>query len=65
MLPRNEIIAWRAHAGSSRDSQIEQDLLITRTMVAIFSDPFLSEHVAMRGGTVLHKGLRTRTVGCT
>jgi hypothetical protein len=24
-------------------------------MVAIFSDPFLSEHVAMRGGTVLHK----------
>lgn len=26
-----------------------QDLLITRAMVAIFSDPFLSEHVAMRG----------------
>lgn len=55
MLPRNEIIAWRAHADWSRDAQIEQDLLITRAMVAIFSDPFLSEHVAMRGGTVLHK----------
>lgn len=55
MLQRSEIIAWRAHADWSRDSQIEQDLLITRAMVAIFSDPFLSEHVAMRGGTVLHK----------
>lgn len=55
MLPKNEIIAWRAYADWSRDSQIEQDLLITRAMVAIFQDAFLSEHVAMRGGTVLHK----------
>lgn len=55
MLPRNEIIAWRAYADWSRDSQIEQDLLITRAIVAIFQDTFLSEHVAMRGGTVLHK----------
>lgn len=55
MLQRSEIMAWRAHAEWSRDSQIEQDLLITRAMVAIFSDPFLTEHVAMRGGTVLHK----------
>lgn len=55
MLQRSEIIAWRAHADWSRDSQIEQDLLITRAMVAIFSDRFLSEHVAMRGGTILHK----------
>jgi predicted nucleotidyltransferase component of viral defense system len=35
--------------------QVEQDLLLCRAMVAIFSDPFLSEQVAMRGGTVLHK----------
>jgi hypothetical protein len=55
MLQRSEIIGWRAHANWSRDSQIEQDLLITRAMVAIFSDRFLSEHVAMRGGTILHK----------
>jgi hypothetical protein len=55
MLPRHEIIAWREHANWSRDAQIEQDVLLTRAMVAIFRDPFLSEQVAMRGGTVLHK----------
>ena len=35
--------------------QVEQDLLLCRAMVAIFSDKFLSGQVAMRGGTVLHK----------
>lgn len=55
MLTRQEIIAWREHARWSRDAQIEQDLLITRAMVAIFSDAFLAGQVAMRGGTVLHK----------
>lgn len=35
--------------------QVEQDLLLSLTMAAIFKDKFLSEQVAMRGGTVLHK----------
>jgi predicted nucleotidyltransferase component of viral defense system len=35
--------------------QIEQDLLLSLAMRGIFEDPFLSQHVAMRGGTVLHK----------
>jgi len=35
--------------------QVEQDLLLCRSMVAIFEDDFLSAQVAMRGGTVLHK----------
>lgn len=35
--------------------QVEQDLLLCRAMVAIFTDDFLSGQVAMRGGTVLHK----------
>ena len=35
--------------------QVEQDLLLSLSMVAIFNDKFLSEQVAMRGGTVLHK----------
>lgn len=55
MLPLREIIAWRAHAAWRTDAQVEQDLLITRAMVAIFSDPFLGRQVAMRGGTILHK----------
>ncbi len=35
--------------------QVEQDLLLSLAMNAIFNDRFLSEQVAMRGGTVLHK----------
>lgn len=35
--------------------QVEQDLLLSLAMTAIFNDKFLSEQVAMRGGTVLHK----------
>ena len=37
------------------DSQIEQDLLLTRATVGISSDPLLKDQVAMRGGTALHK----------
>ena len=55
MNTREQVIAWRAHAPWPDDAQVEQDLFLTRAMVAIFSDTFLSEQVAMRGGTVLHK----------
>jgi predicted nucleotidyltransferase component of viral defense system len=34
---------------------VEQDLIISRALVALFSDEFLSENLAFRGGTALHK----------
>lgn len=34
---------------------VEQDLIISRALVAIFSDAWLSEQMAFRGGTALHK----------
>ena len=34
---------------------MEQDLIICRALVSIYSDPFLKEHLAFRGGTALHK----------
>jgi hypothetical protein len=55
MILLRELVAWRRHAPWPKDFQIEQDLLLTRAMAAIFSDDFLSGQVAMRGGTVLHK----------
>ena len=54
-LSRREILAWRDHAPWANDAQVEQDLLLTRAMVAIFADPVLAPMVAMRGGTALHK----------
>lgn len=50
-----ELIAWRDEVHWTRDAQVEQDLLLTRAMAAIFRDAFLRDQVAMRGGTVLHK----------
>jgi hypothetical protein len=54
LIPQREIIAWRAVAPWPSDVQV-QDLLITRCVAAIFSDEFLRDNLAMRGGTALHK----------
>jgi predicted nucleotidyltransferase component of viral defense system len=55
LIPQREIIAWRTAAPWPSDAQVEQDLLITRCVAAIFGDEFLRDNVAMRGGTALHK----------
>ena len=34
---------------------VEQDLIICKALVCIFSDEFLAENLAFRGGTALHK----------
>jgi len=36
-------------------AQVEQDLIISRALVEIFSDEFLRENLAFRGRTALHK----------
>lgn len=49
------LIAWQEHAPWPKRSQIEQDLRLACGVAALFQDDVLREHVAMRGGTVLHK----------
>lgn len=55
MIPRRYIEEWKEIAPWPDNSQVEQDLVISRALVEIFSDPFLREHLAFRGGTALHK----------
>ena len=55
MIPRDFITAWRAEAPWVQDIQVEQDLVISRALVAIFSHPLLREALAFRGGTALYK----------
>ena len=55
MIPRDYITEWRAHAPWIEDFQVEQDLVISRALVAIFSHPTLRNSVAFRGGTALYK----------
>ncbi|MEZ4968447.1 MAG: nucleotidyl transferase AbiEii/AbiGii toxin family protein [Flavobacteriaceae bacterium] len=55
IIPRPYIAAWQEYAPWKPFSQIEQDLVISRTLVELFSDDFLRENLAFRGGTALHK----------
>lgn len=55
MIPRPYIAAWQEQAPWKSFSQVEQDLVISRTLVELFSDDFLRENLAFRGGTALHK----------
>lgn len=55
MIDRASIVQWSVSHPWSRDAFVEQDLVIGRALVCIFSDPFLSGFLAFRGGTALHK----------
>jgi predicted nucleotidyltransferase component of viral defense system len=54
-LTLQDVLAHQASVPWPELYQVEQDLLLTLSMRAIFADAFLSRQVAMRGGTVLHK----------
>ena len=55
MIPELAITQWRGVVPWSDVEQVEQDLIICRALIAIFSDDFLTERLAFRGGTALHK----------
>jgi predicted nucleotidyltransferase component of viral defense system len=55
MINRASIAQWRITAPWNSNEQVEQDLIVSRALVAIFSDDFLSSQLAFRGGTALHK----------
>lgn len=55
MIPKPHIAKWQQYAPWKEFAQVEQDLIISRALVEIFSDEFLRENLAFRGGTALHK----------
>lgn len=55
MIPKPHIAKWQQYAPWKEFAQVEQDLIISRTLVEIFSDEFLRKNLALRGGTALHK----------
>jgi predicted nucleotidyltransferase component of viral defense system len=47
---------WREHhAPWAGDDQVEQDLILSRVLVELFSDEQIAESLAFRGGTALNK----------
>jgi len=55
MIPQRYIEQWRAVAPWTLDAQVEQDLVIARAIVEMYSDDLLKKSLAFRGGTALHK----------
>ncbi len=55
MIPKDYITAWRAQAPWRLDAQVEQDLVISRAIVDLFSVPELASSLVFRGGTALYK----------
>lgn len=55
MINRTAITQWNRIVPWNDNAQVEQDLIISRALVAIFSDEFLASQLAFRGGTALHK----------
>ena len=55
MIPRDYITEWRKEAPWVENFQVEQDLIISRALVDLFSHPLLNKALAFRGGTALYK----------
>lgn len=55
MIPRAYITSWRKSAPWVPDFQVEQDLVISRALVELFSIAEWGDSMAFRGGTALYK----------
>lgn len=55
MIPRADIVEWRSTVPWVSDAQVEQDLLICRVLMSLFSNKVVADNLAFRGGTALHK----------
>lgn len=55
MIREQAIVEWRRSAPWTVDWMVEQDLVISRALVEIYSVPELAKRLAFRGGTALYK----------
>lgn len=55
MIGRTHLLEWREFAPWPLESQVEQDLVLSRALIEIFSDETLKDEIALRGGTALNK----------
>lgn len=55
LIPQAYIAEWSNGAPWQTNEQAEQDLVICRVLIEIFSDDWLAQSLAFREGTALHK----------
>ena len=55
MIPLDYITEWRTNAPWQQLSQVEQDLIICRALIELYSHPVIAANLVFRGGTALFK----------
>lgn len=55
MLPKAYIDQWKLYSPWHQDEFVEQDLILSRLLIELYSSKLISENLAFRGGTALHK----------
>jgi len=55
MISKEYIQAWKSVAPWNSDAQVEQDLIISRALCELFTEPKIMRSLAFRGGTSLQK----------
>ena len=55
MIPEADVARWSRVAPWPAVEQVEQDLVLSRLMIAFAQHPLLGSELVMRGGTCLHK----------
>lgn len=55
MIPQSYIVEWSNQVPWQEVRQVEEDLIITRALIELYSHPILREKLAFRGGTALNK----------
>jgi hypothetical protein len=55
MIPEAFVTAWSARAPWPTPAQVEQDLLLSRVLIEMYQNDYLSNELVFRGGTCPHK----------
>ena len=55
MLPKAYIDQWKHYSTWQQNEFVEQDLILSKLLIDLFSSKLISEKLAFRGGTALHK----------
>ncbi|MBX9704541.1 MAG: nucleotidyl transferase AbiEii/AbiGii toxin family protein [Silvanigrellaceae bacterium] len=55
MIPQSYIESWRSVAKWQTLAMVEQDLIISRVLICLYSDPKIKNSLVFRGGTALNK----------
>lgn len=55
MIPESYIESWRTHVPWQSLAMVEQDLVISRALINLYSTPKIQDSLIFRGGTALNK----------